>query len=212
MFVIVVCCLNVHIFVPRLILNFDMFYKTVKCIRIEYLKSRQNFASWVLVPLKMANMAFCLFFDTLGQLQIVVWGVYMHQIILLLEFRYFGLWRTHLQNYTFLGHLRSTGTLTSQSFLFIFNVNYEQKWHLKVCVDARAICSTGFLFSPAYAIWYLDTKTPNILMYTKPLQKKHVPLKLGQLWLCQTFYFAFVCCRLSLFVCKHFCALNNFKF
>ena len=29
----VVVCLCVHIFVPRLILNFDMFYKTVKCIR-----------------------------------------------------------------------------------------------------------------------------------------------------------------------------------
>ena len=52
---------NVDIFVPRLILNFDMFYKTVKCIRISYLKSRKFFASWVLVPLKMVNMAFCLF-------------------------------------------------------------------------------------------------------------------------------------------------------
>ena len=56
-----VCCLNVNIFVPRLILNLNMFYKTVKCIRIEYLKSRKNFASWVLVPLKMGNMVFCLF-------------------------------------------------------------------------------------------------------------------------------------------------------
>ena len=58
-----VCCVSscVDIFVPRLILNFDMFYKTVKCIRIEYLKSRKNFASWVLVPLKMGNMVFCLF-------------------------------------------------------------------------------------------------------------------------------------------------------
>ena len=56
-----VCCVNVHIFVPRLILNLNMFYKTVKCIRIEYLKSRKIFASWVLVPLKMGNMVFCLF-------------------------------------------------------------------------------------------------------------------------------------------------------
>ena len=56
-----VVCLNVNIFVPRLILNLNMFYKTVKCIRIYYLKSRKNFASWVLVPLKMGNMAFCLF-------------------------------------------------------------------------------------------------------------------------------------------------------
>ena len=56
-------CLSsgVDIFVPRLILNLNMFYKTVKCIRIEFLKSRKNFASWVLVPLKMANMVFCLF-------------------------------------------------------------------------------------------------------------------------------------------------------
>ena len=81
----------------------------------------------------------------------------MHQIILLLEFGYFGLWRTHLQNYEFWGPLLRPGTLTSQSFLFIFDVNYEQKWHLKVCVDARAICSTGFLFSlPVYAVWYLN--------------------------------------------------------
>ena len=43
---VVVCCLNVDIFVPRLILNLNMFYKTVKCIRIEYLKSRKKFASW----------------------------------------------------------------------------------------------------------------------------------------------------------------------
>ena len=58
---VVVCRLCVNIFVPRLILNLNMFYKTVKCIRIEYLKSRKNFASWVLVPLKMGNMVFCLF-------------------------------------------------------------------------------------------------------------------------------------------------------
>ena len=101
-------------------------------------------------------------------------GVCMHQIILFLEFGYFGLWRTHLQNYTFLGHLRSTGTLTSQSFLFIFNVNYEQKWHLKVCADARAICPTGFLFSlPAYAVWYLDTKT--FFEYKTIAKKKCAP-------------------------------------
>ena len=87
---------------------------------------------------------------------------------------------------------------------------------VKVCVDARAICSTGFLFSPAYAIWYLDTKTPNILMYTKPLQKKNVPLKLGQLWLCQTFYFVSVCCRcccrlnVNIFVPRLILNLNMF--
>ena len=61
---VVVCRLSsgVNIFVPRLILNCNMFYKTVKCIRIEFLKSRKKFASWVLVPLKMSNMVFCLFF------------------------------------------------------------------------------------------------------------------------------------------------------
>ena len=38
LFGVVVCCLlsNVNIFVPRLILNFDMFYKTVKTIRIKF--------------------------------------------------------------------------------------------------------------------------------------------------------------------------------
>ena len=56
-----VCSLNVHIFVPRLILNFNMFYKTVKAINIKFFKSRKFFASWVLVPLNMAIMTFCLF-------------------------------------------------------------------------------------------------------------------------------------------------------
>ena len=113
-------------------------------------------------------------FEALGNLQNAAGGVYMHQNILFLEFGYFGLWRTHLQNYTFLGHLRSTGTLTSQSFLFIFNVNYEQKWHLKVCADARAICPTGFLFSlPAYAVWYLNTKT--FFEYKTIAKKKCAP-------------------------------------
>ena len=56
-----VCCLCVNIFVPRLISNLNMFYKTVRCIRIDFQKSRKIFPSWVLVPLKMANMAFCLF-------------------------------------------------------------------------------------------------------------------------------------------------------
>ena len=61
--VVVCCCLSsgVNIFVPRLISNFNMFYKTVRCIIINFQKSRKIFPSWVLVPLKMANMAFCLF-------------------------------------------------------------------------------------------------------------------------------------------------------
>ena len=58
---VVVCRLNVNIFVPWLILNFNMFYNMVKCIRIRYLKSRKKFASWVLVPLKMVNMCFACF-------------------------------------------------------------------------------------------------------------------------------------------------------
>ena len=56
-----VVCLCVNIFVPRLILNLNMFYKSVKCIRIDFQKSRKIFPSWVAVPLKMVNMAFCLF-------------------------------------------------------------------------------------------------------------------------------------------------------
>ena len=47
-------------------------------------------------------------------------GVCMHQNILFLEFCYFGLWRTHLPNYTFWGHLRSTGQLFSRKKKFIF--------------------------------------------------------------------------------------------
>ena len=98
----------------------------------------------------------------------------MHQNILFLEFGYFGLWRTHLQNYKFWRPLLRAETLTSQSFLFIFNVNYEQKWHLKVCADARAICPTGFLFSlSAYAVWYLDTKT--FFEYKTIAKKKCAP-------------------------------------
>ena len=135
-------------------------------------------------------------FEALGQLPNAAGGVCMHQNILFLEFGYFGLWRTHLQNYEFWGPMLRPETLTSQSFLFIFNVNYGQKWYLKVCADARAICSTGFLFCT------------ELFFNTKPLQKKHVPLKLGQLWLCQTFY----SCLLSLFVeCEHFCAPINLK-
>ena len=127
----------------------------------------------------------------------------MHQIILFLEFGYFGLWRTHLQNYKFWRPLLRAGTLTSQSFLFIFDVNYEQKWQLKVCADARAICSTGFLFCT------------ELFLNTKPLQKKHVPLKLGQLWLCQTFYSAscvVVCVSLNvnIFVPRLILNLNMF--
>ena len=56
------CCLDVFFFVLWLILFFNMFYKTIKTIRIKYLKSRKFFASWVFVPLKMAIMAFCMFF------------------------------------------------------------------------------------------------------------------------------------------------------
>ena len=40
-------------------------------------------------------------FEALGNLPTAVWGVYMHQNILFLEFGYFGPWRTHLPNYTF---------------------------------------------------------------------------------------------------------------
>ena len=71
-------------------------------------------------------------FEALGNLSNAAGGVCMHQNILFLEFGYFGLWRTHLQNYKFWRPLLRAETLTSQSFLFIFNVNYEQKWHLKV--------------------------------------------------------------------------------
>ena len=54
-------CLNVNICVLRLILKFNMFFMKVKCIRKKFLKSRKFFVSWVLMPLKIANMAIWLF-------------------------------------------------------------------------------------------------------------------------------------------------------
>ena len=56
-----VCLSNVNIFVVQLILNFDMFFMKVKCIRKKFLKSRKFFVSWVLIPLKTPNMAIWLF-------------------------------------------------------------------------------------------------------------------------------------------------------
>ena len=76
-------CLNVHIFVPWLILNFNMFYKTVKCIRIEYLKSRKIFASWVLMPLKMGNMVFCLFLRPWEICQMLQMGIHAPKYFIL---------------------------------------------------------------------------------------------------------------------------------
>ena len=58
----VVCCrLYVNIYVLQLILKCNMFFMKVRCIRKKFLKSRKNFASWVLVPLKTPTMAICLF-------------------------------------------------------------------------------------------------------------------------------------------------------
>ena len=51
----------------------------------------------------------------------------MHQIILLLEFGYFGRRMTHLQNYTFLGPILRPENFKFQSFVCIFEVNYDQK-------------------------------------------------------------------------------------
>ena len=74
---------GVNIFVPRLILNLNMFYKTVKCIRIEFLKSRKNFASWVLVSLKMGNMVFCLFLRPQAICQMLQGGMHAPKYFIL---------------------------------------------------------------------------------------------------------------------------------
>ena len=58
-------------------------------------------------------------------------GVCMHQNILFLEFGYFGLWRTHLPNYTFWGPLRSTVTLLSRTKKFIFQCQLQPKMTIK---------------------------------------------------------------------------------
>ena len=70
-------------------------------------------------------------FEALGNLSTAAGGVCMHQNILFLEFCYFGLWRTHLQNYTFWGPMRSTVQLFSRKKKFIFWCQLRPKMTIK---------------------------------------------------------------------------------
>ena len=115
-------------------------------------------------------------------------GVCMHQNILFLEFGYFGLWRTHLQNYTFWGPLRSTVTLLSRKKKFIFQGQLRPTVTIK---GMKKIEIKGAEIQKKSWFLYVFSGT-KLFLHTKPLQKQNVPLKLGQLWLCQTFYSAFV--------------------
>ena len=70
-------------------------------------------------------------FEALSNLPNAAGGVCMHQNILFLEFGYFGLWRTHLLNYTFWGPLRSTVQLFSRKKKFIFLCQLRPKMTIK---------------------------------------------------------------------------------
>ena len=133
-------------------------------------------------------------------------GVCMHQNILFLEFCYFGLWRTHLPNYEFWGPMLRPGTLFCRKKIFIFWCQLRPKMTIK---GRKKFEIKGAEIRKKSWFLYVFSGT-ELFLNTQPLQKKHMPLKIGQLWLRQTFFSAFVVCLLC--ECGHFCAPINFKF
>ena len=83
-----------------------------------------------------------------------------------------------MPNYTFLGPLRSTVTLLSRKKKFIFQGQLRPKVTIK---GMKKIEIKGAEIRKKVVISLC------LFRYGTFLQKQHVPLKLGQLWLCQTF-------------------------
>ena len=80
-----------------------------------------------------------------------------------------------------------------------FDVNYDQKWQLKV--EKKSKLRVQKFEKKSWFLYFFSGM--ELFLNTKSLQKKHVPLKLGQLWLCQTFFG--VCRCLSVWMWTFLC-------
>ena len=146
-------------------------------------------------------------FEALSNLSNALGGVCMHQNILFLEFGYFGLWRTHLQNYTFWGPLRSTVTLLSRTKKFIFQCQLRPKMTIK---GMKKIEIKGAEIRKKVVISLCLFRYGTFFEY-KTIAKKTCAPKTRATLAMPNILFVSVCC-LCVVWCKHFCAPINFKF
>ena len=118
---------------PRLILNLNMFYNTVKCIRKKFLKSRKIFAPWVLMPLKTPIMAIWLFLRSNKICQPPGGGYtytknfYSWNLVTLT-------FKEHICNFIHFDDPYCTPhKIILENKSLFKNANRDQKWQLKVC-------------------------------------------------------------------------------